>query len=100
MDKKERNEEIQSRREFFKNAAKGALPILGAVLLANAPVIARAADSEAPMGCTGTCTGACYGSCKGCSTTCTGTCSHGCKGCSTTCTGGCKFYACKGVGKN
>ena len=96
MDKKERNEEIQSRREFFKNAAKGALPILGAILLANAPVIARAADAEAPMGCTGTCTGACYGSCKGCSTTC----SHGCKGCSTTCTGGCSHYACKGVGKN
>ena len=100
MDKKERNEEIQSRREFFKNAAKGALPILGAILLANAPVIAREADAEAPMGCTGTCTGACYGSCKGCSTTCTGTCSHGCKGCSTTCTGGCSHYACKGVGKN
>ena len=100
MDKKERNEEIQSRREFFKNAAKGALPILGAILLANAPVIARAADAEAPMGCTDTCTGACYGSCKGCSTTCTGTCSHGCKGCSTTCTGGCSHYACKGVGKN
>ena len=80
MDKKKRNEEIQSRREFFKNAAKGALPILGAVLLANAPVIARAADSEAPMGCTGTCTGACYGSCKGCSTTFTSM-----RACSCTC---------------
>lgn len=101
MDKKmKKNEELQSRREFFKKAAKGALPILGAILLANAPMITNAADVKAPMGCTGTCTGACYGSCKGCSTTCTGTCSHGCKGCSTTCTGGCKFYACKGVGKN
>lgn len=100
MEEKERNEEIQSRREFFKNAAKGALPILGAVLLANAPVIARAADSEAPMGCTGTCYGTCHGSCKGCSSTCTGTCENGCKGCSTTCTGECSHYACKGVGKN
>ena len=100
MEKKERNEEIQSRREFFKKAAKGALPMLGAVLLANAPAIARAADAGSPMGCTGTCTGSCYGSCRGCSTTCTGTCSHGCKGCSTTCTGGCSHYACKGVGKN
>ena len=99
MDKKERNEEIQSRREFFKNAAKGALPILGAVLLANAPVIARAADSEATMGCTGTCYGTCYGSCNGCSTTCTGTCKHSCDGCSTTCTGTCK-NSCRGVGKN
>lgn len=84
MDKKERNEEIQSRREFFKNAAKGALPILGAVLLANAPVIARAADSEAPMGCTGSC----YSGCK-----------NGCTSCKYTCKGGCKNYACKSVAK-
>ena len=84
MDKKERNEEIQSRREFFKNAAKGALPILGAVLLANASVIARAADSEAPMGCTGSC----YSGCK-----------NGCTSCKYTCQGGCKNYACKSVAK-
>ena len=84
MDKKERNEEIQSRREFFKNAAKGALPILGAVLLANAPVIARAADSEAPMGCTGSC----YSGCT-----------NGCTSCKYTCQGGCKNYACKSVAK-
>ena len=100
MDKKMKNEELQSRREFFKKAAKGALPILGAILLASVPVIADAAESKAPMGCTGTCYGGCYGGCKGCSTTCTGTCSHGCKGCYTTCTGGCSHYACKGVGKN
>ena len=84
MDKKERNEEIQSSREFFKNAAKGALPILGAVLLANAPVIARAADSEAPMGCTGSC----YSGCT-----------NGCTSCKYTCQGGCKNYACKSVAK-
>ncbi len=99
MKKNKNNEELQSRREFFKKAAKGALPILGAIVLANAPVIAQAAE-KAPMGCTGTCYGLCYGGCKGCSTTCTGTCSHGCRGCSTTCTGGCSHYACRGVGKN
>ena len=38
MKKNERNEELQSRREFFKKAAKGALPILGAMVLANAPL--------------------------------------------------------------
>lgn len=85
--KENQTEELQSRRSFFKNAAKAALPILGAIALANMPIIAKA--SETPSGCTGTCYGACYGSCKGCSTTCTGTCSNACTGCSTTCTGTC-----------
>jgi len=35
------NEEIQSRREFFKNAAKKALPILGAVALINMPILTQ-----------------------------------------------------------
>lgn len=93
MDKKERNEEIQSRREFFKNAAKGALPILGAVLLAQVPAVAKA--TEIPMGCSsgcyktcsntceGTCAGGCRDRCSGCGTACS-------KGCSSSCTGGCK----------
>lgn len=87
MKQNKKNEELQSRREFFKRAAKGALPILGAIALANAPLLTKAAES--PMGCTGTCYGTCYGSCKGCSTTCTGTCSRACTGCSTTCSGTC-----------
>ena len=40
MEKNKQNEELQSRREFFKKAAKSALPILGAVVLASAPGIA------------------------------------------------------------
>lgn len=99
MKKKNQNEELQTRREFFKKAARKALPILGAVILTSAPAVVSAAE-KAPMGCTGTCTGFCYGGCKGCSTTCTGTCKYACRGCETTCTGGCKHYACKGVGKN
>ena len=36
MKKNGKNEELQSRREFFKRAAKGALPILaGAALLSS-----------------------------------------------------------------
>lgn len=31
--KKQQNEELQSRREFFKKAAKGALPILGSIVI-------------------------------------------------------------------
>lgn len=74
---KDKNEELQSRRQFFKKAAKTALPILGAIVLANMPIIAQA--DVRPSGCTGTCYGTCYGACKGCSTTCTGTCSGSCK---------------------
>ena len=32
-----KKDELQNRREFFKRAAKGALPILGAIVLANVP---------------------------------------------------------------
>lgn len=83
------NEELQSRREFFKKAAKSALPMIAAVALANAPAMLNAAE-VAPSGCTrygcGLCTNGCSGGCKG--------------GCNTTCSGGCKNYACKGVAKN
>lgn len=85
MDKKMNNEELQSRREFFKKAAKAALPIIAMV---TAPTILNA--ETAPNGCSrygcGLCTGSCSGNCKG--------------GCQTTCYGGCKNYACKGVAKN
>ena len=43
--KKNKNEELQSRREFFKKAAKGALPILGAIILASNPVLAKAGET-------------------------------------------------------
>ncbi len=85
--KKNQNEELQSRREFFKKAAKGALPILGAIALANAPLLASAVESE--CNCT-SCTASCSGGCSGCSGGCQGTCSSTCSGsCSGTCRGGC-----------
>lgn len=84
MDEKmKKNEELQSRREFFKKAAKGALPILGAVVLANAPVISQATEADrcyAGYACTGGCSGSCKGTCK-----------FGCTGCSGSCKGTCKF---------
>ena len=39
---KGKNKEVQSRRDFFKKVAKGALPILGAVVLSSVPVLAKA----------------------------------------------------------
>ena len=80
------NNETQNRRQFFKEAAKKALPIIGAVALLGNPVIAKAMESET-MGCKYECAGACR---KGCSTTCTGSCKNGCTSCSTTCTNTCK----------
>lgn len=96
MEKKNQNEELQSRREFFKKAAKGALPILGAVVLAGNPLLTKAAE-EAPMGCRTTCSGTCRGNCHyTCSGTCRGNCLTTCTG---TCEGNCKF-TCSGSCKN
>ena len=76
MKKNKNNEELQSRREFFKNAAKGALPILGAIVLASSPSIVKAAQGKS-MGCSSNCSSTCRGGCwRGCLTGC----KMGCKG--------------------
>lgn len=93
MEEKKQNEEIQSRRDFFKKAAKKALPVIGAITLASSPIIANAAENY-PMGCAyckdtclASCVGSCYGYCKGtCKYECTGTCKNTCR---TTCSGTC-----------
>ena len=77
MEKKMDNEELQNRREFFKKAAKGALPILGFAFLASNPIVAKA--HKTAMGCTGTCYQGCYGGCKGCQYSCSGTCKGSCR---------------------
>ena len=89
-EKKNKQEELQTRREFFKKAAKGVLPVLGAIALANVPLLSHAMEEgKTPNGCTrygcGICTGTCSGECKG--------------GCRYTCRGTCKNYGCKGVNK-
>ena len=94
--KKNRKEEIQSRREFFKNAAKAALPMLGVALLASNPIVAKAAETQ--MGCT-TCYGTCVGHCRSacgsvCTTNCMGSCRDSCypscEGSCTSCRGTCQ----------
>ena len=40
------NKNLQGRREFFKEAAKRVLPIIGAVALMSNPVIAKAMGKE------------------------------------------------------
>ncbi|MBO5061426.1 MAG: Cys-Xaa-Xaa-Xaa repeat radical SAM target protein [Prevotella sp.] len=93
MEKKQRKEELQSRRQFFKKAAKSALPILGAIILGGTSNTIKASTIH-PMGCDDNCWGACQrnchggceGGCKGCGGNCSGECDGTCKGyCDTTC---------------
>ena len=90
------NKDLQGRREFFKEAAKKALPIIGAVALMSNPVIAKAMEDESLScnglcrnTCTQTCASNCRGGCKGrCEGSCKGSCEGSCKtGCYNTCYG-------------
>jgi len=98
MKEKKQNEELQSRREFFKEAAKKALPVIGAIALASSPIIAQAAEM-APDDCTGVCSYGCGRQCSsGCSGSCAGTCDGACKGycqgsCKGSCMGSCRGYS-------
>ena len=85
-----KKDELQNRREFFKKAAKGALPILGAIVLANVPSVLNAAEGEYCT-CSGNCSGGCSGTCV---STCRVSCGNSCKGscdytCDHSCSGSC-----------
>ena len=81
--KSTKSEETQSRREFFKTAAKAALPVLGAVLLSQVAVAPALATTQCD-GCSGACVNSCEGTCSG---SCRGTCDASCQG---TCEGSCR----------
>lgn len=72
---KKENNELQSRREFFKKAAKGALPILGFALLGGSLLSSCTPDddnNDTQISCSD-CSGTCYGSCSGeCHQSCSG----------------------------
>ena len=79
MSNKKQNEELQSRREFFKKAAKAALPVVGAVVMASVPTISKAATGCLNSGCYSSCEGGCTGGCYHyCTGTCKGSCMHHC----------------------
>lgn len=92
MKEKKQNEELQSRREFFKQATKKALPLV-AVLVA--PQIMSSCEKdlwkESEPTCR-TCGGTCKNTCKeACSSDCELTCKNGCDtGCKDTCKSTCK----------
>ena len=93
--KQNKNEELQSRRQFFKKAAKATLPILGAIVLAQMPSLANTVNIPNDNGCT--CANNCQSGCEGrCADHCAMSCSESCKGaCTGGCKGGCGTY-CKG----
>lgn len=95
MKEENKNEELKSRRDFFRNAAKAALPILGAIALSNVPLISKATETE--MGCSSGCSISCFGSCKGgCQDGCYSYCQGSCRfTCSDSCSGGC-YNTCHG----
>ena len=75
MSNKNSSEELQSRREFFKKAAKAALPVVGAVVLSSLPIL----KSEAATGCwNADCEGSCNSGCQGCQDSCYGSCKGTC----------------------
>jgi CXXX repeat radical SAM target protein len=91
--KNKKQGELQSRREFFKKAAKNTLPIIGAIALSQIPFMSKASESKSQWGCQFGCTGSCQGTCISCVGGCTGTCRGGCAGtCMGTCAGWCLGY--------
>lgn len=92
--------ELKNRREFFKEAAKKALPIIGAVALMSNPVITRAANLEptyCERGCYATCSDDCTGNCRGaCRYGCKSSCAEDCKG-SSYALGGNECSSCQGL---
>lgn len=88
------NEELQSRREFFKKATKNVLPFIGAITLGPsvmASLTSCGGDDDGcdgcELSCSGYCTETCEGSCKESATT--SSCSNCASSCSTSCTKAC-----------
>ena len=75
MEKKNKNEELLSRREFFNKTAKSALPILG-ISLFGAALLTSCEPDDGPgrCSCSSTCSGSCDGDCSGNCDGCSGSC--------------------------
>lgn len=93
--KSSKKEELHSRREFFRKAAKASLPILGFIAATQIPFKIQAMESHSSCSYY-SCTMSCSGGCAGCSGGCTGDCGSLCGGsCSGSCSGSC-YYSCQG----
>ena len=74
MHNNKKDEELLSRREFFKNAAKGVLPILAFTVFGSS-VLTACEKEDDERTCKNGCSGGCKKSCSGsCDNDCSGTC--------------------------
>ena len=81
---------LQSRREFFKKAAKSALPILAISVFGTSLFSACGKDEEEEMGDKNNNPGGCNNCASSCSGSCDNTCSGGCdENCSAHCAYNC-----------
>lgn len=98
MKKTKEKKELQSRREFFKKAAKGVLPIVAGVVLAGMPQVVKATGNA--FGICDTCSGGCRYTCVAvCNSSCQGSCNNTCyKTCQGSCSSGC-YRGCKNLVK-
>lgn len=88
--------ELLHRREFFKKAAKGTLPIVAAIVVPSIFTSCGGGDDDditGCMDCSGTCASDCSSSCVGQSSSST------CSNCANNCTGGCDT-SCSNTCKN
>lgn len=93
---KDEKRELLHRREFFKKAAKGILPIVAAIVVPSIFTSCGGGDDDditGCMDCSGTCASDCSSSCVGQSSSST------CSNCANNCTGGCDT-SCSNTCKN
>lgn len=93
---KDEKRELLHRREFFKKAAKGTLPIVAAIVVPSIFTSCGGGDDDditGCMDCSGTCASDCSSSCVGQSSSST------CSNCANNCTGGCDT-SCSNTCKN
>ena len=98
MSKKTRKEELQTRREFFKNAAKCTLPIIAGIIITTMPQVTNATKTimGCELGCYSSCLKSCKERCQGCQGGCNTHCAVSCdKKCNTICSDNC-YKSCTG----
>lgn len=77
MEEKKQNEELQSRREFFKESAKKVLPMFAVAMLGSSAL--SSCYKEDFISCRSGCTGECDRSCtERCSGDCWDVCAYSC----------------------
>lgn len=94
MKDNKQNEELQTRREFFKEASRKALPLLAFAALGSTVLASCEKESTSSTRSSSSSSSGCKGGCSGsCSSSCSGDCDGGCtNNCDSLCGGDCWAY--------